>query len=105
MACGRGCSVGWDVRCCCEPGCLKKNTTKQFKNCPKKLDTLYFHFFNDYNVYKYLENVKDINYKTIRHATRMIHRGITLNNMECIDLLMMIEDNIDDDDDYILMNN
>ena len=57
---------------------------------------------NDYNVYKYLEDVKDRNYTTIRHATKMIHRGITLNSMECIDLLMMLEDDKSDDDDYIL---
>ena len=102
MVCGRGCSFGWDVRCCCEPGCDKKNTMKQFNNCPKKLDTIYFHMGNDYNVYNYLEDVKDINYKTIRNATKMIHRGIQLNCMECSDLLMMIKNDKADYDDYCL---
>ena len=50
-SCNRGCSSGWDVRCCCELNCPKKNTNEQFNDCPMKLNTIYFHIGNDYGLY------------------------------------------------------
>ena len=87
MSCGRGCSDGWDVRCCCEPNCNNKNTTKMFNNCPMKLSTIHFTLGNDYNVYKYLEPLEVIDCKAVRHATKMIHRGIILTDDECNQIL------------------
>ena len=55
MACGRMCSNNWDVRCCCEPNCPERNTTKQFNQCPQTISTLHFSLYNDYNIYEYLE--------------------------------------------------
>ena len=51
MSCNRGCSGNWDVRCCCELNCPKKNTNKQFYNCPMKINTIKFHLGNDIGLY------------------------------------------------------
>lgn len=56
VSCQRGCSGNWDVRCCCELNCPKKNTNKQFYNCPMKLSTITFHLGNDYGLYTHAEN-------------------------------------------------
>ena len=56
LVCGRGCNESWDVRCCCELDCKKKNTNKQFYNCPVKLQTIYFHLGNDYDLYNAVES-------------------------------------------------
>ena len=98
MACGRGCSFGWDVRCCCEPNCLKKNTTKQFNNCPKKLDTIYFHLLNEYEIYTKIELIDELDIKTVKQLVKMLHRGIKLTDEECIDLICMINDELESDD-------
>ena len=102
MACGRGCRDNLDIRCCCEPGCPKKNTIKQFNNCPKKLDTLYFHLTNDYRTYERIELIDEIDIKSVRELVKMIHRGIQLNSMECLDLCEMINNEKEDYDDYCL---
>lgn len=54
--CGRGCSDGWDVRCCCELNCPKKNSNLQFQLCPVKNSTIYFHIGNDSFLYELAEN-------------------------------------------------
>lgn len=56
MSCDRGCSDYYDVRCCCELNCKKKNSNAQFFRCPMRLNTIYFHIGNNYDLYKYAEN-------------------------------------------------
>ena len=71
MVCGRMCRNNMDVRCCCEPNCPSKNTTKQFNQCPQKIHTLYFTLYNDYTTYKYLEERE--NKATQRHHAKIKH--------------------------------
>lgn len=47
QGCGRGCREGWDVRCCCEPNCPKKNSHAQFLRCPMRIETMVFHITNN----------------------------------------------------------
>jgi len=104
MACGRNCSDGWDVRCCCEPNCLEKNTTNQFNKCPKKLDTLFFHLLNDYRTLEIIEERKaDMTMdffcpSIIRKIVKVLHKGIKSTNDECIDLKIMLYDEPESDD-------
>lgn len=51
LNCGRGCSTGWDVRCCCEFNCPAKNSNLQFHRCPMMINTVVFHIGNDYGLY------------------------------------------------------
>ena len=51
-ACKRGCKSNTDIRCCCEPNCLNKNSMKQFNVCPQKISTLIYIIFNDYTTNK-----------------------------------------------------
>ena len=55
MSCERNCKPTWDVRCCCEYNCPKKNTNKQFFSCPQKIPTICFSLGNDYALYKKVE--------------------------------------------------
>ena len=50
--CGRGCTNGWDVRCCCEALCPKKNTVEQLRVCPMRVSTMVFHLGNDSDLYQ-----------------------------------------------------
>ena len=64
-----------------------------FNNCPMKLSTIHSHLGNDYNAYKYLEPLRVIDCKAVKHATQMIHRGIILTDDECNQILdFMIEE-------------
>ena len=51
MNCGRGCTNGWDVRCCCEFNCPQKNSNLQFKRCNMKINTIIFTIGNDSELY------------------------------------------------------
>ncbi len=50
-SCGRGCSNGWDVRCCCEPDCHRKNTVEMLRACPMRVSTMVFHMGNNQDWY------------------------------------------------------
>jgi len=56
QTCNRGCSDNWDVRCCCELNCPSKNSNKQFYSCPQKINTFIFMCYNEYDIYKMIEN-------------------------------------------------
>ena len=49
--CGRGCRNGFDVRCCCEPNCHRKNTVEMLRACPMRVSTMVFHMGNDQELY------------------------------------------------------
>ena len=55
--CGRRCQPNWDVRCCCELNCPKKNTSKQFYCCPQRIQTYSFHVSNDYDLQKKVDRL------------------------------------------------
>ncbi len=42
LNCGRGCSVGFNVRCCCEPFVPNKNTIEMLRACPMRINTMVF---------------------------------------------------------------
>lgn len=54
--CGRGCNPNTDIRVRCELDVPKKNSKRQFYNCPMKIDTYVFHALNDYDTYKMITN-------------------------------------------------
>ena len=54
--CNRGCNPNYDVRCCCELNCRRKNSNIQFQNCPMRISTIYFHITNDYDMYTEIED-------------------------------------------------
>jgi hypothetical protein len=72
MSCGRYCKFNWDTRCCCEPNCPKKNSITQFNNCSQKINTLYFHIFNNYDIYTFLEMRNNILNKLIYYYIKTI---------------------------------
>ena len=84
--CGRGCQQSWDVRCCCELNCPKKNSNEQFYNCPVKLNTAYFHIGNNF---KYCEYANNDDWKKIT-------KNFKLNNKELEQIKeWWVEDNKD----------
>lgn len=81
-----------DIRGRCDPVYDKKN----FRYCPARVDTILFHFQNDYNSYKILEKDSTI-YKLIIQSFCKKYKMSEIDIEKVIDLYE--EENLDNDNE------
>ena len=105
-ACKRGCKSNTDIRCCCEPNCLNKNSMKQFNLCPQKINTLIYIIFNDYTTNKDL--IEEEGWRNDVFLKEYLYDcfcGLELSDYDMTkldDIIRFHEDYDSDDDDNII---
>ena len=102
-ACKRGCKNNTDIRCCCVPNCLNKNSMKQFNVCPQKISTLIYIIFNDYTINNELiENEGWRNDVYLKEYLYDCFDGLELSDYDMEKLYGILSFHEDYDDDSII---
>jgi hypothetical protein len=74
-ACGRGCTLDYDIRCRCEPNCPNKNSTEQLLLCPVRHTTIASFMTNTSEVHDFMDSYnagKMGNVQSVIHAVQML---------------------------------